>query len=82
MNVIPSLGIRVKLANGKVMTEPTASEPSSVAKVYLIQSTRLQVRKGTVLEAKVDIPVAKEPWIVCCSNQKIPSVHGYGASSP
>ena len=59
MNFIPSLGIRVKQANGEVMTEPTAPEPSPEAKVYLIQSTRIQGRKGTVLEAKVGLPVAR-----------------------
>ena len=44
-----------------VMTEPTAPEPepSAEAKVYLIQSTRIQGRKGTVLEAKFDLPVAR-----------------------
>ena len=44
MNVIPSLGIWVKRANGEVMTEPTAPEPSAETKVYLIQSTRIQGR--------------------------------------
>ena len=59
MNVIPSLGIRVKRANGEVMIEPTAPEPSAEAKVYLIQSTRIQARKSTVLEAKFDLPVVR-----------------------
>ena len=44
MNVIPSLGIRVKRANGEVVTEPTAPEPLVEAKMYLIQSTRIQGR--------------------------------------
>ena len=44
MNVIPSLGIRVKRANGEVMTEPTAPKPLAEAKMYLIQSTRIQGR--------------------------------------
>ena len=58
MNVIPSFGIWVKQVHGEVMTEPTAPEPLAEAKVYLIQSTRIQGIKGTVLEAKVDLPVA------------------------
>ena len=59
INVIPSLGIRVKRANGELMIEPTAPEPAAEAKVYLIQSTRIQGRKGTVLEAKFDLPVVR-----------------------
>ena len=46
-----------KRANGEVMIEPTVPEP--LAKVYLIQSTHIQGRKGTVLEAKFDLPVVR-----------------------
>ena len=59
MNVIPSLGTRVKRTNGEVMIEPAAPEPAAEAKVYLIQSTCIQCRKGTVLEAKFDLPVLR-----------------------
>ena len=41
------------------MTEPTAPEASAEAKVYLIQSTRIQGRKGTVLDAQVDLPAVR-----------------------
>ena len=60
MNVIACLSIWVKRANGEVMIEPTAApEPSAEAKVYLIQSTRIQGSKSTVLEAKFDLPVVR-----------------------
>ena len=41
------------------MTELIAPEASAEAKVYLIQSTRIQDRKGTVLEAQVDLLAAR-----------------------
>ena len=61
------------------MTEPTAPEPSAEAKVYLIQSTRIQGRKGTVLEAQVDLPAART-MDSPLSGSGIPSAHGYGVS--
>lgn len=59
MNMIPFLGIRVERANGEVIVEPTALESSPEARVYLIHSTRIQGRKGTVVEAKFDLLIAR-----------------------
>ena len=62
MNVIPSLGTRVERTGGEVIVPPTALKPSesAEAKVYLVQSVRIQGRKGTILEAEFGSPAIKE----------------------
>ena len=78
MNVITSLGISVKRANGEVMTEPTAPEPLAEAKVYLIQST---CNQGTVLEATLDLPVARSIDSLLFEQDQVFVVSmGYGVS--
>ena len=59
VNIIPFVGIRVERANGEVIVKPTAPEPLAEARVYLINSARIQAGGGTVVEAKIDMPITR-----------------------